>query len=68
MSIGKIGQYGYPQVKRLFKSVNGFLIPGGGQPLKPGFPFFDTATLMLDLVKEANDKGDYFPVRPHCST
>lgn len=47
------------------KSVNGFLIPGGAQGLRPGVPFFDTATLLFDLTLEANDKGEYLPVS-HC--
>ncbi len=50
------------QVVRLFNSVNGLLIPGGSQALKPGHAFFDTASLMFDLTLQANDGGDYFPV------
>lgn len=48
---------------RRFRAVSGLLIPGGGQDLRPGHPFFDTASLLFDLAREANRKGDYFPVR-----
>jgi len=47
-----------------FDVINGLLIPGGGATLKPGHPFYDAAHLLLRLAIQANDKGDYFPVRP----
>ncbi len=43
--------------------MNGVLIPGGGQILEPGHPFYDTTAQLLDLAKKANDCGDFFPVR-----
>lgn len=42
--------------------MNGVLIPGGGQILEPGHPFYDTTAQLLDLAKKANDCGDFFPV------
>lgn len=45
-----------------FKKINGVLIPGGSQDLSPGHPYFDSVALLLNLTKEANDKGDFFPV------
>ncbi|GAB4816247.1 hypothetical protein N2152v2_003293 [Parachlorella kessleri] len=54
------------EVKRLFESVNGFLIPGGAQDLRPGAPFYDTAEHMFNLTIKANDNGDYFPLHGTC--
>ncbi len=51
------------EVQRLFRAVNGALIPGGGQNLSPHHPFFDTSALLLNLSIAANDAGDFFPVR-----
>lgn len=45
------------------QAVNGILIPGGAQDLRPGQPFFDTVSQLVDLAIAANDKGNYFPVR-----
>ena len=55
------------EVERIFKAVNGLLIPGGGQNLSPGHPFYDTTVELLRMTLAANDAGDYFPVRkaPH---
>lgn len=44
------------------QAVNGILIPGGAQDLRPGQPFFDTVSQLVDLAIAANDKGSYFPV------
>ncbi len=44
------------------QAVNGILIPGGAQNLRPGEPFFDVVSQLYDLAIEANDKGEYFPV------
>lgn len=46
-----------------FNKINGVLIPGGSQDLSPGHPYFASVALLLNLTKEANDKGDFFPVR-----
>lgn len=45
------------------QAVNGILIPGGSQDLRPGQPFFDTVQQLVDLTLEANDRGTFFPVR-----
>lgn len=42
--------------------VNGILVPGGAQDLRPGHPFFDTVSKLFDLTLQANDHGDFFPV------
>ena len=49
-------------VRRRFKLINGVLIPGGGQVLSPGHPFYDASDHLLSLALDANDQGDYFPV------
>ncbi|KAL4447534.1 hypothetical protein ABPG75_004753 [Micractinium tetrahymenae] len=54
------------EVERRFKAVNGILIPGGAQNLRPGEPFFDVVSQLYDLATEANDKGEYFPVYGIC--
>lgn len=46
--------------------VNGFLLPGGSARLRPGHTFFDTATEVVRLANEANDKGDHFPILAIC--
>lgn len=48
------------------QAVNGILIPGGAQNLRPGEPFFDVVSQLYDLALEANDKGEYFPVGLPC--
>lgn len=42
--------------------INGVLLPGGGAALEPGHPFFDAVADLVNLTKEANDAGEYFPV------
>ena len=42
--------------------INGVLLPGGGAALEPGHPFFDAVAHLVNLTKEANDAGEYFPV------
>ena len=52
-----------PACRRVpLQAVNGILIPGGSQDLRPGQPFFDTVSQLVQLAVEANDKGNYFPV------
>ena len=50
-----------------FDAINGLLVPGGAGNLTAGHPFYDNTEYLLQLAIEANDQGDYFPVR-HCST
>ena len=44
------------------------MIPGGGQPLRPGNSFFDAVHYLTRLAKEANAAGDHFPVSDGCSS
>lgn len=43
--------------------INGLLIPGGNYPLKFSTRWFKTASILFQLAKDANDRGDFFPVR-----
>mmetsp|Transcript_19903 Transcript_19903/g.45955 ORF Transcript_19903/g.45955 Transcript_19903/m.45955 type:complete len:281 (+) Transcript_19903:63-905(+) len=48
------------EVDKIFDSVNGFLIPGGGDPVGA------TVTRMVERAVKANAEGDYFPVWGTC--
>ncbi|KDD74766.1 hypothetical protein H632_c1088p1, partial [Helicosporidium sp. ATCC 50920] len=54
------------EVKRRFQAINGVLIPGGSQNLRPGNDFFDTVDLLFNLTLAANDAGDFFPMHGTC--
>jgi len=53
-------------LKDLFQSVNGLLLTGGDNTLAPETQYFQTASHLWELAKEANLKGDYFPVWGTC--
>ncbi|XP_020792356.1 gamma-glutamyl hydrolase-like [Boleophthalmus pectinirostris] len=53
------------EYRALFMSINGLLIPGGKKNMLTSH-FARTARLFLELAKEANDQGDYFPVWGTC--
>eukprot|EP00877_Chromochloris_zofingiensis_P013972 jgi/Chrzof1/8829/Cz03g25310.t1 len=46
--------------------INGLVIPGGAGTLRPGNHLYDTATYLLDLAMDANDRGIHFPVHGTC--
>lgn len=48
------------ELSTLFKSLNGFLFPGGGNDFPP------TAQYIWDKTIEANDKGDFMPLQGTC--
>ncbi|XP_066536474.1 gamma-glutamyl hydrolase isoform X2 [Hoplias malabaricus] len=50
---------------RLFKSINGILLPGGGASIVSS-GYAKAAGLFYRLALEANSKGDYFPVWGTC--
>jgi len=54
------------RIKELFNSVNGLLFTGGDLTLREDTKYFSTANLLWQMAKEANDKGDYFPVWGTC--
>ena len=51
-----------------FDAINGLLVPGGSGNLTKGNPFYDNTEYLLKLAIEANDNGDYFPVRTWSSS
>lgn len=50
---------------RLFKSINGVLLPGGGVSLESS-GYSKAAGIFYRLALEANSNGDYFPVWGTC--
>ncbi|CAL5230063.1 g13515 [Coccomyxa viridis] len=54
------------ELERIFKAVNGLLIPGGGQNLSPGHPFYDASAALLKMTLAANDAGDFIPLHGTC--
>jgi hypothetical protein len=50
------------QMERRFRAVNGILIPGGGQDLSPGHPYYDAVEFLFDLAVKENDAGVLYPV------
>ena len=53
------------EVREVFNSVNGILIPGGGASLENS-KFMHNVKLILKLAEDANNTGDYFPVWGTC--
>ena len=53
-------------IETLFRSVNGIIFPGGDADFTPGTLFYDNAKFIYDLVIQANDAGDYFPLIGIC--
>eukprot|EP00243_Klebsormidium_subtile_P003003 TRINITY_DN16135_c0_g1_i1.p1 TRINITY_DN16135_c0_g1~~TRINITY_DN16135_c0_g1_i1.p1 ORF type:complete len:367 (+),score=79.77 TRINITY_DN16135_c0_g1_i1:303-1403(+) len=54
------------ELERVFKSINGLLIPGGGADLHLNTTIMHAVSKLLQLALEANDRGDYFPVHGTC--
>jgi gamma-glutamyl hydrolase len=54
------------EVATLFKSINGFLLPGGGVDFGVEHSYWDNLNLVWNLAIEANDNGDYFPIWGTC--
>lgn len=54
--------YSFPSPAHRFKLVNGILVPGGSQVLRPGHGFYDVTAKIFELTLKANDQGDFFPV------
>eukprot|EP00890_Picochlorum_soloecismus_P001023 jgi/Picsp_1/1921/NSC_05387-R1_protein len=49
------------EMERRFRAVNGILIPGGGQDLSPGHPYYDAVEHLFDLAVKENDAGVVYP-------
>jgi len=54
------------QLKEIFSSINGVLFPGGSTNLANTTQYASTARYLFDLAKQANQKGDVFPVWGTC--
>ncbi|EGD76129.1 gamma-glutamyl hydrolase [Salpingoeca rosetta] len=55
------------ELREKAKMINGFLLPGGGQAITdPKNSYSRTARFMMNMAKEFNNKGDYFPVWGTC--
>ncbi|XP_063307433.1 gamma-glutamyl hydrolase-like [Pelobates fuscus] len=50
---------------KIFNSINGILLPGGGVDLMHS-EFAKAAKIFYDLALKANDNGDYFPIWGTC--
>ncbi|XP_068094478.1 gamma-glutamyl hydrolase [Hyperolius riggenbachi] len=50
---------------KLFKAINGILLPGGAVDLKSS-RYARISKIFYDLAIAANDKGDYFPIWGTC--
>ncbi|XP_065214107.1 gamma-glutamyl hydrolase-like [Planococcus citri] len=52
--------------ERILYSINGVVIPGGDSQLKPGYPYYDAFTTIIEISEEMNKKGIYFPILAVC--
>jgi len=55
-----------PELHRLFKSVNGLILPGGLTWLWLDAPYVIAARKLFNWAVEANDNGDVFPIHGTC--
>lgn len=49
-----------------FAKTNGILFPGGNQGIDPGDIYTEEGELLWALAKQANDRGDYYPIWGTC--
>lgn len=54
------------ELKRLFNAVNGIIFPGGLTDIYWDDPYTQAAHKLWKWAKEANDKGDVFPIHGTC--
>lgn len=54
------------EYKALFQSINGVLFPGGDADIFSTTGYGGVTKLFFELAREANDRGDYFPVWGTC--
>ena len=52
--------------RRVFEKTNGILFPGGNQGIQPSDIYTEEGEILWNLAKEANDRGDYFPIWGTC--
>lgn len=53
--------------EKIFAGINGVLLPGGDAPLTGSGGYASVGELFYEWAKEANDKGDFFPVWGTCN-
>eukprot|EP01088_Endostelium_zonatum_P003511 TRINITY_DN14721_c0_g1_i1.p1 TRINITY_DN14721_c0_g1~~TRINITY_DN14721_c0_g1_i1.p1 ORF type:complete len:340 (-),score=64.15 TRINITY_DN14721_c0_g1_i1:3-1022(-) len=60
--------YGYSdaELHKLFNSINGLMLPGGGGYFSFSSPFWIQLKKVWSMVLDANSRGDYFPVWGTC--
>ena len=52
--------------REVFSQMNGLLFPGGNQGIDPSDIYTEEGEILWKLAKEANDRGDYFPIWGTC--
>lgn len=53
--------------EQLFAGLNGLLLPGGSAPLVGPGGYAEVGRIFFDLAKQANDRGDFFPIWGTCN-
>ncbi|GEM_PF-2493537 len=46
----------------IFAQANGILFPGGNQDIDPDEIYTEEGEFLWNLAKQANDRGDYYPI------
>ena len=50
----------------VFEQTNGILFPGGNQGIDPDDIYTEEGELLWNMAKEANDRGDHYPIWGTC--
>ena len=53
--------------RNIFNGINGLLLPGGDAPLTGPGGYAEVGGLFFQWAKEANDRGDFFPIWGTCN-
>ncbi len=52
--------------QEVFDLTNGLVLPGGNQGIDPDDIYTEEGAILYKLAKEANDRGDYYPIWGTC--
>ncbi len=52
--------------EEVFAQTNGILFPGGNQGIDPNDIYTEEGEILWNLAKQANDRGDYYPIWGTC--
>jgi hypothetical protein len=52
--------------QEVFSQTNGILFPGGNQGIDPSDIYTEEGEILWNLAKQANDRGDYYPIWGTC--